>query len=89
MICESLIQGTHCANLQSMIPGPQQTPENLLLADVVVHSAIVFNGMDLYPFNTIMNSPANLKVTAQHDEIIVHLQLSSIFCTECFLTCNA
>ncbi len=48
-----------------MIPGPQQTPENLLLADVVVHSAIVFNGMDLdilRPFNAIVNSPAELKV---------------------------
>ena len=62
MICESLIQGTHCANLQPMIPGPQQTPENLLIADVVVHSVIVFNGMGLDPFNTIMNSPVNLKV---------------------------
>ena len=48
-----------------MIPGPQQTPENLLLADVVVHSAIVFNGMGLdilKPFNAIVNSPAELKV---------------------------
>ncbi len=49
-----------------MIPGPQQTRENpLLLADVVVHSAIAFNGMDLdilKPFNAIVNSPAELKV---------------------------
>ena len=52
-----------------MIPIPQQTPENLLLADVVVHSAIVFSGMGLdilKPFTAIVNSPAELKVIMFH-----------------------
>ncbi len=49
-----------------MVPRPRQTPENQLIADVVVHAAIVFCGKDnldiLKPFNAIINSPKDLKV---------------------------
>ena len=50
-----------------MVPRPNQSPENKLIADVIVHAAIVFCGKDnfeiLKPFNVIINSPADLKVS--------------------------
>ena len=66
-----------------MIPGPQQTPENLLLADVVVHSAIVFNGMVLdilKPFKVIVNSPGDLKAIMFH--IIISIVINVLHSTQ-------
>ena len=60
----------YCANLEAMMPTPRQTPENRLLADVVVHAAVVFCGKEnleiLKPFNEILASPANLKAYNNH-----------------------
>ncbi len=76
-----------------MIPGPQQTPENLLLAEVVVHSAIVFNGMGLdilKPFNAIVNHPGDLKVNCYLLIIsLILILIIPLFSKECFPSNNA
>ena len=63
---QSLIQNTHCENLEPMLPTPRQNPQNRILADVIVHAGIVFNSKSalqiLQPFVKILNTPGDLKV---------------------------
>ena len=63
---QSLIQNTHCENLEPMLPFPRQNPQNRILADVIVHAAIVFKSNSalkiLQPFVKMLSSPGDLKV---------------------------
>ena len=63
---QSLIQNTHCENLEPMLPTPRQNLQNRIQADVIVHATIVFNSNSalqiLQPFVKILNTPGDLKV---------------------------
>ena len=65
-ISEPLIHCNHCSHLEPMIPRPNQNPNHRLLTDLIVHTAVVMSAMGevdiLKPFNSIMFTPADLKV---------------------------
>ena len=53
-------------NFKVMIPSPNQSTEDRLISDVIVHAAVIFCGKSsldiLKPFKAIMNNPSDLKV---------------------------
>lgn len=60
-----LIEDSYCGSLEAMTLKPGMSPQNRLLIDLVIHTAIVVQSTSkklLTPFNQMINSPAELKV---------------------------
>ena len=66
-----LIEDSYCGSLEPMTLKPGMSPQNRLLIDLVIHTAITVQSTSkklLTPFNQMINSPAELKVNRHNND---------------------